>query len=83
MVDALREEAIVQAIPRGGLVGEDRGAGATLRPIVDTEAASERNTKGSVSPPRSRMTTTTLRLPVWCSALRRSMRFAFSLAGFT
>src|ERR1700730_5984147 len=46
-------------------------------------STSLRNTPGSVLPPRSRITTTTLRLPVWCRRSRRSLRSSRRFAGFT
>src|SRR4051794_324363 len=39
-------------------------------------STSLRNAPGSVLPPRSRITTTTLRLPLWFSRSRRSRRFS-------
>jgi hypothetical protein len=44
---------------------------------------SEPNTAGTELPSRSRMMTTTLRLPFWLRPKRRSMRAPLRLAGFT
>src|SRR6185437_1318233 len=44
--------------------------------IVGTTASSDEETWGTVRPPRSRMTTTTRRLPDWFSASLRSIRSA-------
>jgi dipeptidyl aminopeptidase/acylaminoacyl peptidase len=64
-----------------GLVGIDGAAGGRRCGVATTEASSDLNTNGSVRPPRSRMMTTTRRLPVWFSARRRSLRSTRRLAG--
>lgn len=63
VVDPLRQELVVKAIPEGSLIGVDRGAGHDLDGDGGDRSGLQRNTKGSVFPCRSRITTTTLRLP--------------------
>ena len=74
MVDALHLEAGVQIVPRRASSACSTVPLTTRLLIQDSAWPSVLNTPGSVSPPRSRMTTTNLRLPDWCLARRRSTR---------
>src|SRR3954471_4835302 len=89
VIDPPGVEAGMQGVPRRGLVGVDRRG--PVHPGLDEviAASSLTNTAGSVPPrlvpasARSRITTTTWRLPLLFSARRRSLRSSFRSSGRT
>ena len=63
VIDALRQEDRVQLVPMSGFVGMDNGARVHALRDCCNRVGSDAKTKGSVRPLRSRMATTTRRLP--------------------
>jgi hypothetical protein len=62
-------------------VNNDDGQQVVFASMPATASASMRNTCARVRPPRSRMATTTWRVPVWFSVSRRSTRSAARFSG--
>lgn len=74
-IDPLDLETLMEVIPRSSFVSVDPLA---TRARMNVAAwLSLLNTAGTELPPRSRITTTTLRLPFWFLANRRSGRCSF------
>ena len=85
MIDPVNLVADVKLVPCCRFVGIRLGLRAPRVRMKLSAATSDSNTPGSVLPsgPRSRITTTTLRLPERFYRRRRSRRLSRRLAGFT